>query len=108
MTASPEPAYLDGVAPVELIGDVADQLLEDVFDGDDPCRTSVLVDDDREGALGASELSDESAQRLTLGDDQGVLHDLGDQCRFVLSWGDGQQILDMNGAQDVIFAGTSH
>ncbi len=59
-------------ARVGLVLDLADDLLEDVLDGDDPDRAAVLVDDDRHRAALALELGEQVVERLRLGHDRGV------------------------------------
>ena len=57
-----------GAAAVVLVGDVPDDLLDGVLEGDDAGGAAVLVDDDRHlGALGA-QLDEQVGQRHGLGD----------------------------------------
>ncbi len=58
-----------GVRQVELVLDVADDLLEQVLERDDPLHVAVLVDDDREVLLLATEVGEECREVLGLGDD---------------------------------------
>ena len=61
---------LDGrVGKVELVLDVADDLLEDVLERDDPVDVAVLVDDDRHVLLLAPEVGEERGEVLRLRDD---------------------------------------
>ena len=64
----PSAELLDaGRLAVVLVGDLADDLLEDVLDGDQAGRAAVLVDDDREVALVALHLAQQVVDRLALG-----------------------------------------
>src|SRR5262249_49257521 len=56
------------VGEVELVLDLTDDLLEDVFERDDPLNVSVLVDDDREVLLLTPEVGQEGSEVLRLGD----------------------------------------
>ena len=60
---------------VGLVGDLADDLLDDVLDRDDPGGAAVLVDHDRElGAL-ALEVGEQVVERLGLGHDRRLAHE---------------------------------
>ena len=59
------------VGQVELVLDVADDLLEQVLERDDPLHVAVLVDDDREVLLLAAEVGEEGREVLRLRDDVG-------------------------------------
>ncbi len=59
------------VGQVELVLDLADDLLEQVLEGDDPVHDAVLVDDDRHVLLLAPEIGEERGEVLGLGDDEG-------------------------------------
>ena len=48
------PSVRGDFGDVELVFDFADQLLEDIFDGDDAGGGAELIDDDGEMALAAS------------------------------------------------------
>ena len=50
-----------------LVADVADQLFEDVLDGDQAGGAAVLVEDDRDVDLLQAEVVQQVAQRLGLG-----------------------------------------
>ena len=56
---------------VGLVGDLADDLLDDVLDRDDPGRAAVLVDDDRELGPLALQVGQQVVERLGLGHDRG-------------------------------------
>ena len=64
-----------GVGKVELVLDLADDLLEQVLEGDDPVHDAVLVDDDRHVLLLAPEVGEECGEVLRLGDDEGGSRD---------------------------------
>ena len=71
------------VGQVELVLDVADDLLEQVLERDDPHRRAVLVDDDRHVLVRAAELGEQRGEVLRLGHDVGRAQqlrelDLGD------------------------------
>ena len=57
------------VRQVELVLDLADELLEHVLERHDPFHVAVLVDDDRHVLVGAAELGQQRAEVLRLGDD---------------------------------------
>ena len=57
------------VGEVELVLDVADDLLEHVLERDDPRRRAVLVDDDRHVLVRLPELREQGAEVLRLGHD---------------------------------------
>ncbi len=63
---SPSSSTSGGLAVV-LVGDLADDLLEDVLDRDQPGRAAVLVDDDRDVDLVALHLAQQVVDRLALG-----------------------------------------
>ena len=54
------------VREVELVLDLADDLLEQVLERDDPLEAAVLVDDDRHVLAGAAELREERGEVLRL------------------------------------------
>ena len=72
------------VRQVELVLDLADDLLEQVLERDDALRRAVLVDDDRHVLVRAPELGEQRGQVLRLGHDVG-----GPQQRGELDLGDG-------------------
>ena len=57
------------VREVELVLDLADDLLEEVLERDDPLHVAVLVDDDRHVLLLAPEVGEERGEVLRLRDD---------------------------------------
>ena len=61
---------------VELVFELADDLLEDVFGGDDADGGAELVDDDGDVAAAFLELLEELDGELGLGDDEELAHDL--------------------------------
>src|SRR5712671_4747728 len=63
---------------IELIFDVADQLLEDVFHRDHSGGGTELVDHDREMAAALLEFREQFSEDLGFGYDQHVMHDLAD------------------------------
>ena len=67
-----------GRLAVVLVGDLADDLLDDVLDGDQPGGAAVLVDDDREVVLVALHLAQQVVDRLALGHEVHGPHHLGD------------------------------
>ena len=76
---------LDGrLLDVELVDDVAHQLLEEVLERDQPGRAAVLVDHDRHVELLLLHLAQEVGDLLGLGDELGrphaVAHRLGRPC----------------------------
>ena len=60
---------------VGLVVDLADDLFDDVLDGDDPDDAAVLVDDDRHRRALALQVGEQVVQRLGLGDDHGLAHE---------------------------------
>ena len=58
-----------GVLDVELVGDLADDLLEHVFHRDEPGGVAVLVDDDRHVELLRLHLAQQLGDALLLGDE---------------------------------------
>ena len=57
------------VRQVELVLDLADDLLEQVFERDDPLHRAVLVDDDRHVLVRAPELAQHRGEVLRLRDE---------------------------------------
>ena len=95
---------LDGfVRQVELVLDLADDLLEHVLERDDPLHVAVLVDDDRHVLVRPPELVQERRDVLRLGDDVRRPQDLLD-----LDLGHAplvhrlQQVAQMEDADDVL------
>ena len=71
----PSAELLDpGALPVVLVGDLADDLLEDVLDGDQAGRAAVLVDDDRDVVWLALHLAQQVVDRLAVGHEDGRAH----------------------------------
>ena len=77
----PQPAVAEvldlGRLAVVLVGDLADDLLEDVLDGDQARGAAVLVDDDGEVGLVALHLAQQVVDRLALGHEGHRAHQLG-------------------------------
>src|SRR3954452_10150427 len=67
-----------GRLPVVLIGDLTDDLLEDVLDRHQPSGAAVLVDDDRNVDLLGLHLSEQLVDRFGLRDEVSRAHDLFD------------------------------
>ena len=91
------------VRQVELVLDLADDLLQEILEGDDPLRRAVLVDDDRHVLVRAPELGEERGQVLRLGHDVGRAQqrgelDLGD--RAVVERRD--EVADVEDADDLV------
>ena len=63
---------------VELVFELADDLLEDVFGGDDADGGTELVDDDGDLAAALLELLQQLDGELGFGDDEDVAHDLAE------------------------------
>ncbi len=68
-----QPAHLAGRG-IGLVGDLSDDLLDDVLDGDDPGNATILVDDDRQGGALALQIGEEVVEGLGLGHDRRVVH----------------------------------
>ncbi len=68
-----------GRRPVVLVVDLADDLLEDVLERDDPGRAAVLVDHDREVAPDAPQVGEQVGEVAGLGHDEGRRHDRRDR-----------------------------
>ncbi len=66
-----------GGVRVVLVGDLADDLLQDVLDRDDAGGSAVLVHDHREMAPVALHLAQQIVDVLGLGDEDGDPHQLG-------------------------------
>src|SRR5271154_3269420 len=64
-----------GFADVELVFELADDLLEDVFGGDEANRAAELVDDDGDVATALLKLLKKLDGELGLGDDGDLAHD---------------------------------
>ncbi len=94
---------IGGVREVELVLDVADDLLEHVLERDDPVHVAVLVDDDRQVLLLAAEVGEERGEVLRLGNDV-----RGPDDRFELDGRDAEvvdraeQIAHVEDAHDVV------
>ena len=69
-----EPAHLAG-GRIGLVGDLPDDLLDDVLDRHDADDAAVLVDDDRHRGALALQVGEQVVQRLGLGHDQRVVDD---------------------------------
>ena len=67
-----------GAGDVELVFEFADDLLEDVFGGDDADGGAELVDDDGDVAAALLELLEELDGEFGLGDDGDLAHDLAE------------------------------
>ena len=62
------------LGPVELVDNLADQLLDEVFERDEPGRASVLVDHHGQVAAGGAHLLEQLVDSLRLGDEHRPAH----------------------------------
>jgi hypothetical protein len=92
-----------GVGQVELVLDVADDLLEQVLQRDEPLDVAVLVDDDREMLLLAPKVGQERSQVLRLRHDVGGAHDRleADRCDSEVV-DRGEEVTHVQDADDVV------
>ena len=91
------------VRKVELVLDVADDLLEEVLERDDPLHVAVLVDDDRHVLLLAAEVGEERGEVLRLRDDVRGPHDRLELDRRDAEVVDrAEEVADVEDADDVV------
>src|SRR4051794_124073 len=91
-----------GVFDVELVGDLADDLLEDVLHRDEPRGVAVLVDDDRHVELLRLHLAQQLGDALLLGDEHRRSERVADA--FVGRAGvlPSNEVLEVHEADDVV------
>ena len=92
---------------VVLVGDLADDLLEHVLDGDQSGRAAVLVDDDRDVGLLRLHLAQQLVDRLALGHEDRRPHDrldLLDRLAVAVHVGAADQVLEVGDAEHVVGA----
>ncbi len=90
---------------VMLVLDIADDLLEDVLDGDDTGCAAVLVDHDRHVIVGVAELLEQAVETFGLGNEHRRAQHIAQLERLALlgiALQQRQQILDQQNADDVI------
>jgi hypothetical protein len=96
---------------VVLVGDLADDLLEDVLDGDQACRATVLVDDDHEVGAGRLHLGEQVVDGFRLGHERRGPHQVGHRLRRrggVAVLGAADHVFQVEDAQDVVDAVPYH
>ena len=87
---------------VVFVLDLADDLFQDVLDGDQPGGAAVLVGDDRDVDAISTQLPEEIVQPLRFGDDVGRAKELLDGQRPRRSDDEGQEILGVEDPHDLI------
>ncbi len=85
-----------------LVGDVPEDLLDDVLDGGDPGGAPVLVDHDGHGSLLPLEIGEEEVEWSRLGYQWCLGGDVGDRHRVPIDGVHGEGVLDMDDAADVV------
>ncbi len=85
-----------------LVGDVADDGFEEVFDGDDAGDAAVLIDDDAHVLLFGLHLAEELGDHLGFGDEGGGALDLGDGAGDGVGVGDLEEVVGEGDAGDVV------
>src|SRR5271170_5768768 len=91
-----------GFGFVVLVGDVADDGFEEVFDGDEAGDAAVLVDDDAHVLLFALHLAEELGYFFGFGDEGGGALDLGDGEVCGLGVVDFEKVVGEGDAGDVV------
>ena len=91
------------VREVELVFDLADDLLEQILERDDALHRTVLVDDDRHVLVRAAELGEHRREVLGLRDDVRVAHDLlDDDVRDAAVDERGEEVAHVEDPDDVV------
>ena len=85
-----------------LVVNLADDLFEQVFDGDEAGDAAVLVDDDAHMLLFALHLAQQFVDALGLGDELRLALDAGHGAGAGLGVGDLQQVVGEGDAGDVV------
>ena len=85
-----------------LVGDLADDGFEEVFDGDEAGDGSVLVDDEAHVLLFALHLAEELGGVFGFGDEGGGALDVGDDAVSGIGVGDLQEVVGEDDAGDVV------
>ena len=86
-----------GLLDVVLVGDLPDDLLEQVLDGDQAGHAAVLVDDHRQVHRAGLHLAQQVVGRLALGNEHGCPHDVVHGSGQVLAVLTGPQVLQVGG-----------
>src|SRR5271168_279996 len=94
--------FVIGFGLVVLVGDVAYDGFEKIFDGDEACHAAVLVDDDAHVLLFALHLAKELGYFFCLGDKRGGALDLSDGEGVGFSVENFEEIVGEGDAGDVI------
>jgi len=89
-------------AAVVLVGDLADDLLDDVLERDDARRAAVLVDDDGHLEASLAQLAQQRVEADRLGHDEAVGHQGRDRHVLAPLVRDGHGLLDVDDAVDVV------
>ncbi len=76
---------------VEFVFDVADQLLENIFDGDHAGGGAEFVDHYREVTAALFEFVEQFGQDFGFGNDQNIVHDLADLSAGDARWPEAGQ-----------------
>ena len=91
------------IRQVELVFDLADDLLEQVLERDDPLHRAVLVDDDGQVLVRAAELREQGGEVLRLGHHRHRTDEVGDLDRGEPAIVHGlDQVADVQHADDVV------
>lgn len=94
---------LGALVGVGLVGDLADDLLEDVLDGEQARGAAVLVDRDGHVVVRALHLLEQLVEPLGVGDEAGLVHQrVDDGARAVRVHVPGHEVLDVDDADDVV------
>ena len=99
-------AVLLGAGDIVFVFDFAEDLFEDVFEGDDAGGGAVLIDDDGHVGIVGAEDVDQVGQRAGFGDEDGHAHDVA-QVELGGAFAEHQdvdQVLQMDDADDLIGA----
>ena len=91
-----------GLGLVVLVGDVAYDGFEEVFDGDEASDAAVLVDDDAHVLLFALHLAEELGDFFGFGDEGGGTLDLGDGAGAGVGVEDLEEVVGEGDAGDVV------
>ena len=85
-----------------LVGDLADDLLDDVLERDDARRAAVLVDDDGHLEAALAQLAQQRVEADRLGHDEAVGHERRDRHVLAPLVRHGHRLLDVDDAVDVV------
>ena len=69
-----------GFDRIVLVGDLTEDLLQEILDGDDAGSASVFVDDDRQGPALTLHVDEQLIERARVGDGEGGFGDVADRC----------------------------